>query len=110
MKQKSKVNLLIDLILICILFPVLFARGDVHHVLGQLFGILLIVHIILHGSQIFCLIRTWIPSIKIRIAFICVFCVVCIAFTVLSILHGDKDFDRENRERKSPISYNRSKE
>lgn len=110
MKQKSKVNLLIDLIMICILFPVLFARGDIHHVLGQLFGILLIVHLILHGNQIFCLIRNWIPSLKIRISLICVFCVVCIAFTVLSVLHGDKDFDREYRDRRSPISYDRSEE
>jgi hypothetical protein len=105
MKQKSKVNLLIDLVLIAILFPVLFARGDIHHVLGQLFGILLVIHIILHGNQIFCLIRAWIPSTKIRVAFICVFCIACLASTIFSVMHGDKDFDREKRERRSHISY-----
>ena len=47
MKRKSIANLILDLFMLVLYLPVMLVRGDAHHLLGQLFGIILFIHIIL---------------------------------------------------------------
>jgi len=95
MKRKSTANLILDLFMLVLYLPVMLVRGDIHHLLGQLFGIILFIHIILHWKQLYCLIKAWIPSPKVRIAIICLFCILCIGFTTVLMLHSDDE--RKNR-------------
>jgi hypothetical protein len=96
MKFKSQLNLFVDLTLFLVLIPIFIARGEIHSELGYLFGLLIIVHLILHAKQIFALFQARFKNQKLRSVMISAFCILCILVTLFSLmLHGDKD--REGR-------------
>jgi hypothetical protein len=105
MKIKSQLNLFVDLVLFVILIPVFIARGNIHEVLGYLFGILLLVHLVLHAKQIFALIQARFPLPKIRSIAVSVFCILCIATTIWSLGQSKKGREGKGFEGKPSISY-----
>lgn len=90
MKIKSQLNLFIDLVLFLVLIPVYIGRGDIHKVLGYAFGIMLMVHLVLHAKQLFALVQARIPMPKIRTAFVSTFCILCVAATFFSLTKANQ--------------------
>jgi protein-S-isoprenylcysteine O-methyltransferase Ste14 len=84
MKLKSVMNLLVDLILFVLIIPVMLTRHQIHEIAGYTFGILILVHLLLHAKQLFALVKTWLPDVKIRQAVVSGFCVLCIGLTIWS--------------------------
>jgi hypothetical protein len=85
MRIKPKLNILIDAIMFLIIIPVFIIRGkEIHEVLAYLFGMLLVIHIILHWKQIELLVRNLIPNSKIRLTAIVIFCLLCIYLAFVS--------------------------
>jgi len=77
--------LLVDLILFVLIIPTMLTRHQIHEIAGYSFGLFILIHLLLHGKQIFALVKTWLPNIKVRQALISVFCLLCIGLSVWSI-------------------------
>jgi len=85
MKLKSATNLLIDLILFVLIIPVMLTRHQIHEIAGYSFGILVLIHLLLHAKQLFALVKTWLPDLNVRQAVVSGFCVLCIGLTIWSL-------------------------
>lgn len=84
MRIKPRLNILIDAIMFLIIIPIFIIRGEIHEALAYLFGMLLVIHIILHWKQIEVLVKNLIPNSKIRFTAIIVFCAICASLIFLS--------------------------
>ena len=62
MKIKSTVNLLVDLILFVLIIPTMLTRHQIHEIAGYSFGLFILIHLLLHGKQIFAMMKTWLPN------------------------------------------------
>jgi len=91
MKIKSQFNLFIDLIMFVILIPIFISRGNIHEVFGYLFGLLTLIHLVLHWKHIYGLIKVRFPVPKIRQFAVSVICIICIVTTFWSIGQSGKN-------------------
>ncbi len=104
MKIKSTVNLLVDIILFILIIPTMLTRHQIHEIAGYSFGLFILIHLLLHGKQIFAMMKTWLPNIKVRQAFVSVFCLLCIGLSIWSMTasggerekHGFPPRDRQS--------------
>ena len=85
MKIKSQFNLFVDLIMFIILIPIFISRGNTHEVFGYLFGLLTLIHLVLHLKHIYALIKIRFPVSKIRQIAVSAICIICIVVTFWSI-------------------------
>lgn len=66
MKNKGKINLILDLLMFLVMLAIFFVKGEFHETLAYTIGALLILHIVLHWKQFMAMYRKCIPESNIR--------------------------------------------
>jgi len=64
MKSRGKINLVLDFLMFLIILAVFFVKGEFHETLAYTLGAMLILHLVLHWSQIKALYFQLIPQKK----------------------------------------------
>jgi len=68
MKNRGKINIVLDFIIFLGMLGLFFVKGESHETLAYTVGSLLIVHIVLHWQQIKALYRQLLPESSQRVA------------------------------------------
>lgn len=62
MKNKGKINIVLDLVMLLVMMGLFFVKGESHETLAYSLGGLLILHIVLHWKQIKAMYRQLLPK------------------------------------------------
>ncbi len=97
MKNKGKINVVLDLLIFLVMLAIFCVKGDLHETLAYTLGGLLILHIVLHWQQFKAMYRNLIPEARYQnlVAGLTVMAIIAILTMPLYLtVDGPGDNDR----------------
>ncbi len=85
MKNKGKINIVLDFIMFLAMLGLFFVKGEFHETLAYTVGSLIILHIILHWQQIKALFRQLLPSTSQQVMGIILIIVLVVGILTMPI-------------------------
>ena len=104
MKNRGKVNLILNLIMFITMLTLFCVKGEIHETLAYTLGGLLILHIVLHWKQIKVLYRQLIPQIRYQylVGFLAAAAIVAVLTMPLYVNGDSQGYNGDGRYEQGP--------
>lgn len=102
MKNRGKINLILDLLMFLLMLAIFFVKGEFHETLAYTMGGLLILHIGLHWQQFTVMFRKFIPEMKVRYLVITLLAAAVVAILTMPLYLNLEGEGREGHHEPPP--------